>query len=183
MSVPTDVALRPYSRSLDGVLVTTCGLVATIVMTTVMYMLPLLGWEQVDLPTWIARVFTTAPIRVAEMGVVLHLFVGTIWAWVFATLVEPRLTLKPAAAGMFFGVSLWAFAQIVAVPIAGAIGDAVHDSSVTSPGWFALRLGVGPALSSLVAHVAYGTSLSVVYGRRGAVSADGRETRVWTEPA
>ena len=57
----------------------------------------------------------------------------------------------------------------------------VHDSSATSPGWFALRLGLGPALSSLVAHVAYGVSLSVVYGRQGATSVDGRPTRVWTD--
>jgi uncharacterized membrane protein YagU involved in acid resistance len=182
MATPENLEARRASRSIDGVLVTTSGVVATIVMTTVMYTLPLLGWAQVDLPTWIARVFTTESIRVAESGVALHLFIGTMWAWVFATLVEPRLTLKPAAAGLIFGISLWAFAQIIAVPIAGAIADAVHDGGTTSPGWFALRLGIGPALSSLVAHVAYGTSLSVVYGRRGAESADGRPTRVWTQP-
>jgi hypothetical protein len=181
MNVLTYPRSRPRSLRIDGVLVTTCGIVATIVMTTVMYTLPLLGWAQVDLPTWIARIFTTAPVAVGETGVALHLLIGTMWAWVFAMQIEPRLSLKPAATGMVFGVCLWAFAQSIGVPIVGAIGDAVHESGTTSPGWFALRLGLGPALSSLVAHVAYGMSLSVVYGRQGATSVDGRPTRVWTE--
>jgi uncharacterized membrane protein YagU involved in acid resistance len=183
MNVLTYPPFRTRSMRIDGVLVTTCGIVATIVMTTVMYLLPLLGWAQVDLPTWIARIFTTAPVTVGETGVALHLLIGTMWAWVFAMQVEPRLSLTPAATGMVFGVSLWVFAQSIGVPIVGAIGDAVHDGGTTSPGWFALRLGLGPALSSLVAHVAYGVSLSVVYGRQGATSVDGRPTRVWTEQA
>ena len=181
MNVLTYPRSRTRSVRIDGVLLTTCGIVATMVMTTVMYTLPLLGWAQVDLPTWIARIFTTAPVTVAETGVALHLLIGTMWAWVFAMQVEPRLSLTPAATGMVFGVSLWVFAQSMGVPIVGAIADAVHDGGATPPGWFAMRLGLGPALSSLVAHVAYGVSLSVVYGRQGATSVDGRPTRVWTE--
>ena len=38
------------------------------------------------------------------------------------------------------------------------------DQSV-SVGWLALRLGVGAATASLVAHVAYGVTLGFVYGR------------------
>jgi hypothetical protein len=34
-------------------------------------------------------------------------------------------------------------------------------------GWFASRLGLGAATASLVAHLAYGVSLGVVYGRQG----------------
>src|SRR5439155_1522369 len=90
MNVLTYPRSRTRSLRIDGVLVTTCGIVATIVMTTVMYMLPLLGWAQVDLPTWIARIFTTAPVTVGETGVALHLLIGTMWAWVFAMQIEPE---------------------------------------------------------------------------------------------
>jgi uncharacterized membrane protein YagU involved in acid resistance len=148
-------------------------------MTTVMYLLPLLGWAQVDLPTWIARIFTTNPVSIAATGVALHLFMGTTYAWLFASQIEPRLALRPAAAGLLFGVALWMFAQTIGVPLVGAIAASLHDIGTPAPSWFAMRLGFGSALSSLVAHIAYGTSLAVVYGREGVVSADGRPTRVW----
>lgn len=179
MNVQTYTKVRSACTRIDCVLVVTAGVVATLVMTTVMYTLPLLGWAQVDLPTWIARIFTTAPVAVAAIGAALHLFMGMIFAWFFASQIEPRLTLRPAHAGLMFGVSLWALAQAVGVPLVGTIAAAIHDIGTPAPGWFAMRLGVGSALSSLVAHVAYGMSLSLVYGREGVISADGRPTRVW----
>src|SRR5438105_15937612 len=111
MNVLTYPRSRTRSLRIDGVLVTTCGIVATIVMTTVMYMLPLLGWAHVDLQTWIARVFTTAPVTVGETGVALHRLIVTIWAWVFAMRMEPRLALKPASTGMVLGDRQWALAK------------------------------------------------------------------------
>jgi hypothetical protein len=181
MSVQMYAWRRSASLPVDGVLVTTCGVVATLAMTTVMYTLPLLGWAQVDLPTWIARIFTTRAMHVAEVGVALHLIMGTLYAWLFATAIEPRSSFGPASTGLLFGIALWGLAQAVGVPLAGLIADALHDMGTVSPGWFAARLGLGSAVSSLVAHIAYGLSLSLVYGRKGAVSPDGRPTRVWTD--
>jgi hypothetical protein len=181
MSERTESSIRRDAERVDAVLVTTSGLIATLVMTTAMYLLPLLGWAQIDLPTWIARVLVTSPPAVAVVGISLHLLIGLTWAWLFTSQIEPRSALTPATTGLAFGVALWAFAQTIAVPLVGAIGHAVHDVDVAAPGWFALRLGAGAAFSSLTAHIAYGVSLSVVYGRRGATSADGRPTRVWTE--
>jgi hypothetical protein len=181
MSERTHDSIHRRAQRVDAVLVATSGLIATLVMTTAMYMLPLLGWAQIDLPTWIARVFVTTPPAVAIVGISLHVLIGLTWAWLFTSQIEPQSSLTPAATGLAFGIALWAFAQTIAVPLVGAVGHAIHAVDVAAPGWFALRLGAGPALSSLIAHIAYGVSLSLVYGRRGATSADGRPTRVWTE--
>jgi uncharacterized membrane protein YagU involved in acid resistance len=163
----------------DFVLVGAGGFLATLVMTTVMYVLPLLGWGQVDLPIWVARVFTSDPVTVGELGLVLHLFVSLAYASLFACQVEPRLSVAPGLAGLIFGVSLWMFAQVIGVPLLGVMADTFHHGGVVSPGWFAGGLGIGSALSSLVAHIAYGMALSLVYGQRSAAP-DGRAIRVWT---
>jgi uncharacterized membrane protein YagU involved in acid resistance len=160
----------------DGVLVAASGFLATVLMTTVMFSLPLLGAAQIDLPIWTVRIFTSDAVRVAGFGMLLHLFVGFAYAWVFAEYVEPRLTLTPLVAGLLFGVSLWLFAQAIAVPTLGAIAESAGRA--VSPGWFSMHLGVSSALSSLLAHIVYGLALSLVYGHH---APDGGRTRCWTE--
>ena len=90
----------PAMIDVDLVLVAAGGFLATLVMTTAMYVLPLLGWGQVDLPSWIVRVFTSNAVTVGEAGVGVHLLVGLFYAWLFARQIEPRLTLAPAKAGV-----------------------------------------------------------------------------------
>src|ERR1700730_16398199 len=126
---------RPAILDVDLVLVAAGGFLATLVMTTAMYVLPLLGWGQVDLPSWIVRVFTSNAVTVGEAGVGVHLLVGLFYAWLFARQIEPRLTLAPAQAGVIFGVGLWMFAQAIGVPVLGAMAGALHGGSL-SPGWF-----------------------------------------------
>ena len=170
----------PAIFDVDLTLVAAGGFLATLVMTTAMYVLPLLGWGQVDLPTWIVRVFTSDPVTVGVVGVGLHLLVGLAYAWLFACQIEPRLTLTPGLAGVTFGVGLWLFAQVIGVPVLGAIAGTFQHGGAVAPGWFAAGLGISSALSSLAAHVAYGTTLSLVYGQRSAAP-DGRAVRVWTQ--
>jgi hypothetical protein len=171
---------RPAINHVDFMLVGAGGFLATLVMTTAMYVLALLGWGQVDLPIWIVRVFTSDPVTVGEVGVGLHLFIGLAYAWMFGYLVEPRLALAPGQAGVMFGIGLWMFAQVIGVPVLGVIAGLFHHGAPVSPGWFAAGLGVSSAVSSLVAHIAYGTALSLVYGQRSAAP-DGRPIRVWTQ--
>jgi uncharacterized membrane protein YagU involved in acid resistance len=173
-------AARPAFMDVDFVLVGAGGFLATLAMTTVMYVLPLLGWGQVDLPIWLVRVFTSDPVTVGEAGIVIHLFVGLAYAWLFVCQVEPRLRVAPGFAGLIFGVGLWMFAQVIGVPLLGAIARTLGDAGSVSPGWFAARLGMSSAVSSLLAHIAYGMALSLVYGQQ-ADGRDGRPTRVWTQ--
>jgi hypothetical protein len=160
------------------------GFLATLAMTTVSYlMLPLLGWSQVDVSFWTARTITADVLAFAILAMMMHLLVGLTYACLFARLFEPRLKLSPSVSGLAYGLALWAFAQAVAVPLLGALAVAPQGANLAaSPGWFALRLGIGPAIFSLAAHLAYGLVLSLVYGHQ-CCTADGRLTRVWTAQA
>lgn len=162
-SRPYEVSHPPLIRR-DTAIVIASGFLATLAMTTIMYVVPLVGMGQVDAPLWTARLFVTDPTLAAVAGLILHLFVGFAFAWLYAKRVEPKLNLQPASAGLLFGVVLWIFAQAVAVPALGALADLVHGGGSVSPGFLAVRLGADGAFASLAAHLAYGAVLGSVYG-------------------
>ena len=144
-------------------LVLASGFLATLAMTTIMYMLPLLHLGQVDAPLWAARLFIADPVAAAAAGLTIHLFVGFGCAWLYTDLIEPRLSLGPIRTGVAYGAALWAFAQVIAVPSLGALAGFAHGDAA-SPGLFAARLGASAAFASLGAHLAYGGVLGFVYG-------------------
>ena len=168
----------------DYALALASGFLATLGMTTVIFALvPLFGWAQVDVPIWVARMVTGNPITVAEIAMVGHFLVGLGYACLFAGLVEPRLSGSRTSAGLMYGFALWVFAQAGAVPLLGTLAVAAQGADLSlSPGWFAIRLGIGPTVFSLLAHLAYGLTLSRVYGDQRCTS-EGRPTRVWTGQA
>jgi uncharacterized membrane protein YagU involved in acid resistance len=141
------------------------GFLATLAITTVMSVLLWFGVAQVDLPIWVSRLFVSDPVKVQAVGLAIHLTIGLGFAWVFA-LVEPHLRFSPGQNGLVFGAVLWAMVQAIGVPTLSEIANLVRADHSVSVGWFASRLGVGAAMASLVAHLAYGVSLGVVYGRQ-----------------
>lgn len=153
----------PFVRN-DMPIVVGSGFLATLAMTTIMYVLPLLGMSQVDPPLWTARLFVSDPPVLMTAALTLHLFVGFAYAWLYANQIEPRLSAGPVRAGLAFGAALWVFAQAIAVPCLGAIADVVHGGGGASPGFFAARLGADSAFASLASHLAYGGVLGFVYG-------------------
>lgn len=168
---------RPTALRRDGTLVFASGFLATIVMTTIMFVLPLAGlgdsalpvwvarlFRQVDLPLWMARVVVGDPRGAAAFALGGHVFLGFGYAWLFAGQVEPRLSFRPGVAGLLFGLALWLLAQGVAVPLLGVIVATAGGLNGPAPGFFAIGLGPGSALASLIAHLAYGGTLGVVYG-------------------
>lgn len=159
MNARTYILPRPKGLHRDWILVFASGFLATQAMATIMYVLPLVGLGQVDLPTWVARLFIDAPAKVGAVGLGLHLFLGFGYAWLFVSHVEPRLQCGPGRAGLLFGLALWLFAQVVAVPLLGIFAEAA-----SAPGFLAMRLGPGAAAASLLAHLAYGGTLGFVYG-------------------
>lgn len=159
----TGVASTPQDVRHDRPIVIASGFLATLAMTTIMYVLPALRLGQVDTPLWVARLFVTDPVAAAAAGLTIHLFLGFGYAWLFARHVEPRAATGPMTTGLLYGVALWTFAQVVAVPALGALADLVHGATAASPGFLAARLGAGAAAASLAAHVAYGGVLGFVY--------------------
>lgn len=157
---------RPSALSPDHVLTWSSGFLATLAITTAMYVLPAVGLPQVDLPLWVARLFEPDLVRAAALGLGIHLVAGFAFAWLYVEQVEPRLPFGPGTSGLIFGAGLWAFVQGVAVPTLGVVATALGRVG-TSPGLFSVHLGFGAALASLVAHLAYGGTLGYVYGCRG----------------
>lgn len=158
---------RPQELSTDILLTASAGFLATLAITTTMYLLPALGLPQVDLPIWVARMFTSTPVGVAALGLAVHLVVGFAFAWLYTTRIEPRLALSPTLAGVTYGLALWVFAQVIAVPALGLFASAVSDGTTVAPGLVSYRLGAGAAVGSLVSHVSYGLVLGFVYGCHG----------------
>lgn len=132
-----------------------------------MYVFPAVGLAQVDLPIYLAYLFVGDALRAAVIGLAVHLLVGLAFAWVYVEWVEPRLAFGPGTSGLIFGVLLWLLAQVVAVPALGWVASLVRDGSVATPGFLSMRLGLGAAVGSLAAHLAYGGTLGFVYGCRG----------------
>lgn len=168
---------RPIAVRRDGGLIFASGFLATLAMTTIMFVLPLVGlgpdalplwvarlFGQVDFPLWVARLLPLNPGGAAAFAVGLHVFLGFGYAWLYAGQVEPRLRVRPGVAGLWFGFVLWLFAQAVAVPLLGAVASAAGGLTGPAPGVFAIGLGPGSALASLIAHLAYGGTLGFVYG-------------------
>lgn len=158
---------RPLSLTTDLALTASAGFLATLAITTTIYLLPALGLPQIDLPIWAARLFTSRPVNVATLGLAIHLVVGFGFAWLYTAHVEPRLALTPTMAGGAYGLGLWAFAQAIAVPTLGVVATALGRGTETSPGLLSHHLGAAAALGSLVSHVAYGVVLGFVYGCHG----------------
>lgn len=149
----------------DAALTWSSGFLATLAITTVMYLLPAVGLPQVDLPIWVARLFLDDQVQIGAAGLGLHLMVGFAFAWLYVVQVEPRLTLGPGSSGLLYGAGLWLFVQAVAVPSLGAFSGALGQTA--GPGPLASHFGLAAAGASLVAHLAYGGVLGYVYGCRG----------------
>lgn len=177
MGAHTYILPRPEAVHRDGGLIFAGGFLATLAMTTIMFVLPLIGlgptalplwvarlFGQVDFPLWVAHVLTANPGGAAAFAVGLHVFLGFGYAWLYAGQVEPRLRVRPGVAGLWFGFVLWLFAQAVAVPLLGAVASAAGGLTGPAPGVFAIGLGPEAALASLIAHLAYGGTLGFVYG-------------------
>ena len=167
MRIDSVLLSRPLGLATDIPLTASAGFLATLAITTTMYLLPALGLPQVDLPIWVARIFTKSPVGIAALGMAIHLVVGFGFAWLYTARVEPRLAISPTWAGAAYGVALWLFAQAVAVPVLGVLATSLAGDGALSPGLVSYRLGLGAALGSLTSHVAYGVVLGFVYGCHG----------------
>lgn len=167
MRTHTLLLSRPMGLATDLPLTASAGFLATLAITTTMYLLPALGLPQVDLPIWVARVFTASPVSVAALGLAVHLVVGFGFAWLYTARVEPRLALSPTTSGAAYGVVLWLFAQAIAVPALGLFAATLGGDAVPSPGSLSYRLGAGAAIGSLFSHMSYGVVLGFVYGCHG----------------
>lgn len=164
MSTRTLPTLSPAVIRRDRLVALASGFIATLGITFVTFLVALAGLAQVDLPIWVASLLFENPVRIGAGAAAIHLAIGLTYGLLYAELVEPRSPWPPAVTGLAFGAVLWAFAQVVAVPMLGWLHAAVGPGGGPSPGLLSWHLGPLAALASLIAHVVYGVLLAVVYG-------------------
>lgn len=158
---------RPYippargnlSARLNGAIL--AGFVATIVLTLALipgYILAgaLAQQDGNDLERWLYGLtensLTDGVFDIPIGAISLNLIAGLAWAFVYAVIVEPRLSGPGWRKGMLFSLAPWLLSLVVFFPLAGA-------------GFFGVDLDAGPlpALGNLILHLIYGAALGAMY--------------------
>jgi len=138
------------------------GFVATMAMTMLMYVAPMMGMPKMDIAAMLGGMLgggMPEPIGGAWlMGMLMHFVNGTvIFPLIFGFLLYSRFPGAPAVKGILWGLILWFLAQAMVMPIMGA---GFFASNAPQP--FMTVFG------SLIGHVIYGTILGLIYGSQPA---------------
>lgn len=160
------------------------GLIATIVMTMLMYGMPLFGLPAMDLLGSLGRL---APVGSPYLvGGLIHLVNGVVLALIYAAFVAPVLPGPRWMRGALFSLLPWLFALVALAPIMGwlqslsgaaaASAASVNPCAAGGPANPCAAVNpcvAGPAAGgagqsvmatmSLVAHLVYGAVLGAIY--------------------
>ena len=130
------------------------GFVATIAMTVVMLMAPMMGMPEMNIGRMLGG-FMGVPALVGWMG---HFMIGIVLAIGYGQFFAARLPGAAWVRGILYGLLPWLMSQVIVNPMMGA---GVFASHTPAP---ALMV-----MGSLLGHVVYGAVLGLVYARRGTV--------------
>jgi uncharacterized membrane protein YagU involved in acid resistance len=121
------------------------GLVATAVMTVLMFMALAMGLPPMNIGAMLGSVMGGSLV----LGWMAHFGIGTVLAIIYAALFAIRLPGRAFLRGALYGLLPWLAAQLVVMPTMGA-------------GFFGGSFGA--AFGSLMGHLVYGAVLGSVYG-------------------
>ncbi|NIR51289.1 DUF1440 domain-containing protein [candidate division KSB1 bacterium] len=150
------------------------GLVATIVMTVIIYLAPLLGMPGVDLPSMLGKFLTglqARPYSAAwDLGLLVHFVLGVfVLPALYVFLFYPRVPGKARIKGLYFGLVVWVVSQIAVMPLMGTGVLSIYT-----------RYPVLVLLETLIAHIVYGVVLGSIIGESmipGATPVETSETK------
>ncbi len=135
------------------------GLIATLVMTMIMYAAPMMGMPKMDLAAMLGSMLNggqmPAPMSGSWMiGMMMHFINGTIiFPLIYAYLLYPLLPGSPWLKGVLWGIILWLISQAMMMPMMGM-------------GFFSAN-GPQPMMTvigSLIGHIIYGAILGAIAG-------------------
>jgi uncharacterized membrane protein YagU involved in acid resistance len=137
------------------------GFVATLVMTMMMYLAPLLGMPKMDIAAMLGSMFAGAmPAPMSGtwwLGMLIHFVNGTvIFPLVYVHVLYAFLPGPPWAKGLAWGLVLWLLAQAVVMPL---MGMGFFSGNAPQP--------MMSVLGSFLGHAVYGVLLGVLAGYRG----------------
>jgi hypothetical protein len=146
------------------------GLVATTALTAVMIAAQLTGLTRLDLPLLLGTIVTEDPDRARVAGFFIHLVIGQGFAFGYAA----TFALLDRATwwlGALLGLLHVAVALTVLVPLLGGVhpriaSDRAGPSSTATlepPGLLGLNYGPQTPIVAVVAHLAYGVALGVLF--------------------
>ena len=144
------------------------GFFATAAMTMLMYAAPMMGMPKMDIATLLGSMFLSSPTPAFLVGMAIHLMMGTL---LFPVIYH--FTLQPVSGtgrsqGIVLGTILWAVANLMVMPMMGAVHPLVKSGMMPAPGLLMLNLGILAPMGSLMGHLLYGVVLGKLAGPKAA---------------
>lgn len=140
------------------------GFAATVLMTALMYMAPLMRMPKMDIAAMLGTMFLASPGPAFWLGLMLHLMMGTVlFPAVYHLLFRP-LSGGGSGRGLLFGLLLWAAVNMMVMPMIGRIHPLVKNGMMPAPGFLMLKLGVLAPIGSFIGHLLYGVVLGKLAG-------------------
>ncbi len=142
------------------------GLVATLLLTSLVYLAPVAGFEFIDYPRLIGGLFSGDPDVAFWVGYWIFFAAGV---FVFAPLLAITWASLPGpgvgfaaglAKGLIWGILLWVVAGLL-LWLLGAINQ-LSASELEAPGPFAVELGLLAAVGLLLGHVLYALTVALI---------------------
>ncbi|MBI4507945.1 MAG: hypothetical protein HY691_20660 [Chloroflexi bacterium] len=128
------------------------GLVATVVMTALMYVAPMMGLPKMDILGMLGSMLTPTRRPAVAIGTALHLMMGVVFALIYATLWTQGLGRPDWLWGAIFGV-VHAVIAMMAMPMMMRM----HPRPPAMAG------GPMAAMGLVMGHVVYGVVVALVY--------------------
>ncbi len=146
------------------------GFAATIILTTMMSGCRGLGLTRIDIPFMLGAMFTPNRGKAKWLGMAIHMLNG--WAFAFIYIEAFLLTgLSDWWFGAAIGLVHAMFILLVGVRLLPGFHPRMADElrgpdptrQLEPPGYLALHYGRGTPITTIVAHIIYGSILSLFY--------------------
>jgi hypothetical protein len=142
------------------------GAAATVLLSALLYLAPLLGLPLVDMPLALGGILAAEPGLALGVGYLLFFVGGAVASPFFLAGAWPYLPgggvgfAGGALKGLVWGSGLWLLSGLL-LGLAGMV-NRLPEPALASPGFFALGFGLVAAVSFLAAHLFYGLVLGLI---------------------
>lgn len=133
------------------------GLVGTLALTLTLAWGPTIGAPPLNLPLWDGTFFTLNLGLAVALGYFIHFAVGVALAIAYQKWFQHRLSGEGWLRGAVFGLIIWGALMLVGLPIFDVLDPLVENGLMSSPGLFAMGLGIAAPVMLLFAHLIYGS--------------------------